>query len=86
MPQFKEFLLKDIAKLSYGTKLDKNKMTYTNPTINFVSRTANNNGVSDLVDRINNLEPFPKGTMTLAFGGSVGSCFYKKNHIIQDKM
>ena len=78
MPQCKEFLLKDIAKLSYGTKLDKNKMTYTNPTINFVSRTANNNGVSDLVDRINNLEPFPKGTMTLAFGGSVGSCFLQE--------
>lgn len=72
---WKEFRLVDIASLEYGNKLDKNKMSYVNPEINFVSRTANNNGISDSVDKIDGVEPYPSGCITLAFGGSVGSCF-----------
>ena len=75
----KEFVLADIAKLENGNKLDKNKMTRKSPSINFVSRTAMNNGISDYVDKIEDLEPYPAGCITLAFGGSVGSCF------LQDK-
>lgn len=71
----KDFLLNHIAKLSYGNKFDKNKMNYNHPSINFVSRTSSNNGVSDYVDKIDNVEPFKSGSITLAFGGSVGSTF-----------
>lgn len=76
--KWKEFKLVDIAKLSNGNKLDKNKMTHENPIINFVSRTGQNNGVSDVVDIIKGLEPYKSGCITLAFGGSVGSCFLQE--------
>lgn len=74
----KEFVLADIAKLDNGNKMDKNKMTRKNPSVNFVSRTALNNGISDYVDKIKDIKPFPAGCITLAFGGSVGSCFLQE--------
>lgn len=70
-----EFLLKDIAILTNGNKFDKNKMSHDNPSINFVSRTGFNNGISDFVDKIDGVEPYPAGAITLALGGSVGSTF-----------
>ena len=79
MIKFKEFRLNDIADLDYGNKMDKNKMTHFNPSICFVSRTASNNGISDKVDRITNIEPYPSGSITLAFGGSVGACFLQED-------
>ena len=36
--------------------MDKNKMTRKNPSVNFVSRTALNNGISDYVDKIKDIE------------------------------
>lgn len=75
---WKEFKLGEIAHLEYGNKFDKNKMTYKNPKINFVSRTANNNGVSDIVDEIDGVIPYSDGCITLAFGGSAGSCFLQE--------
>lgn len=79
MPNTKEFLLSQIAKLHYGNKFDKNKMTHAQPDVNFVSRTAANNGISDVVDQIDGVTPYPAGCVSLAFGGSIGSCF------LQDK-
>lgn len=70
-----EFLLKDIAILTNGNKFDKNKMSHDNPSINFVSRTGFNNGISDFVDKIDGVELYPAGAITLALGGSVGSTF-----------
>ena len=70
-----EFKLVDIAKLTNGNKFDKNKMSRDNASINFVSRTGFNNGVSDFVDEIDGIEPYPEGAITLALGGSVGSTF-----------
>ena len=75
---WKEFKLADIAKLENGNKLDIGKMTQLSPSINFVSRTAKNNGVSSIVDKIEGIEPYPAGCLTLAFGGSVGSCFLQE--------
>ena len=69
------FVVADITRVEYGNKFDKNKMTRKNPSINFVSRTATNNGISDFVDTYKDTEPFPSGTVTLALGGSIGSCF-----------
>lgn len=73
--QWGEFLLNDIATLTNGNKFDKNKMSHDNPSINFVSRTGFNNGISDFVDKIDGTKPYPAGTITLALGGSVGSTF-----------
>lgn len=75
---YKKFLLRDIAILYNGNKFDKNKMKRNHPEINFVSRTAANNGISDFVDKIDNIDPYPAGDITLAFGGSIGSCFLQK--------
>ena len=73
--EVKEFRLTDIVRCHYGNKFDKNKMSHRNSEIDFVSRTAANNGISDVVDRIDGVEPYPAGCVSLAFGGSIGSCF-----------
>lgn len=52
-------------------------MSHACPEINFVSRTAINNGVSDCVDECG-IKPFAAGTITLALGGSIGSCFIQE--------
>lgn len=49
-------------------------MTHRSPCYNFVSRTATNNGISDIVDD-NGTKPYSEGCITLAFGGSIGSAF-----------
>ncbi|MDR2904714.1 MAG: restriction endonuclease subunit S [Helicobacteraceae bacterium] len=46
-----------------------------NSNINFVSRTAQNNGVVAQVDKIENINPFTEGSITVALGGSVLSAF-----------
>ena len=72
----KLFLLNDIVDITYGNKFDLQNMTFNAPSINFISRTALNNGVSAKVDRIHNIEPYPKGCLTIALGGSIGATFY----------
>lgn len=79
---FKRFHLYDEALfvINSGTKLDKIRMTNNNPEINFVGRANANNGVTDFIDRIEGLEPFDAGNMTVSLGGEyLGSCF------VQDK-
>lgn len=74
----KTFLLKDIVNIDYGNKYDLQKMTFDRPEINFVSRTASNNGVVAKVDRTNKA-PYEPGCLTIALGGSIGSTFYQNN-------
>lgn len=63
-----------------GNKFDKSKMSMLNPTINLVSRSNNNNGISCAVDEISDIEPYEAGNMTLALGGEyLGSCFIQEN-------
>ena len=50
-------------------------MTKENPTINFVGRSAGNNGVADKVDLIQNITPYRAGCITVALGGSLGSAY-----------
>jgi hypothetical protein len=45
-------------------------------TINFVSRTSKNNGVSSIVKRIENIVPNPKNTISVAVSGSVLESFF----------
>ena len=55
-------------------------MKENNPTINFVGRSGINNGVTTVVDKIEGLEPYKAGCLTLSLGGAyLGSCF------VQDK-
>lgn len=62
--------------IDMGTKLDKTKMKQTNPDINFVGRANANNGITACVDRIDEIEPYSAGYMTLSLGGEyLGSCF-----------
>lgn len=76
--RWKEFLLNRICKISMGNKFDNDKMSHENPTINFVSRTAENNGIADFVDVVNGVCPYDAGSLTVALGGSIGSCFLQK--------
>ena len=43
--------------------------------INFISRTAQNNGVVAQVEKVEGLMPFDAGLITVALGGSVLSSF-----------
>ena len=72
---WKEFDLSKLCQINMGNKFDNDKMTYDCPTVNFVSRTGNNNGVSDVVDKIIGVEPYPANSISVALGGSIGSCY-----------
>lgn len=72
---WKEFNIARLCYVDMGNKFDNDKMTYEQPSINFVSRTANNNGVSDIVDKISGVTPYPANSVTVALGGSIGSCY-----------
>lgn len=77
--KFKEFLLTDIFSVDYGNKFDLNKMeVLPTSSIAFVSRTAQNNGVSAYVEPVTGVSPYPAGAITVALGGSIGSTFLQK--------
>ncbi|MEN8626385.1 restriction endonuclease subunit S [Psychrobacter proteolyticus] len=71
--------LQDIFDVSYGSKLDLNKMTQVDPKIDFVGRSQKNNGVSAKVDLIRGVKPYKPGLITVALGGSVLSSFLQVN-------
>ncbi len=60
--------------LFYGSKLDHNKMTKCKygdeNAVNFVTRSSNNLGVIGTVKKIQDKEPFSKGHITVALGGT----------------
>ena len=76
--QWENFYLKDIFEINYGNKLDLCNLFEISSkcpnAVAFVSRTAQNNGVSAYVERLN-IKPFPKGSLTVALGGSLGETF-----------
>lgn len=74
-----EFVLAEIVDIEYGNKFDNDKMTYNNPSVNFVGRSSMNNGVNDYVDFVHNVVPYKAGCMTIALGGSIGSCFIQES-------
>jgi len=76
VPVHKLFLVKygvnlELVHLEQCLKDDEN-------SINFVSRTENNNGVSAFVLKSDDLTPNPKHTISVAGGGSVLSSFYQE--------
>lgn len=68
--------IKDLFNLYQGNGYELISMSISeNSQINFVSRTAQDNGVVAQVDKYNNIEPFKSGLITVALGGSVLSSF-----------
>lgn len=65
----------DLFDLSYGHSLEFNQLTPSvgNDGINFVSRTARNNGVSGRVAFLPDVRPAPAGTITVALNGQGGA-------------
>lgn len=62
-----------------GNKFDKSKMTAINPNINFIGRSSVNNGITCVADKINDIEPYKAGNLTIALGGEyLGSCFVQE--------
>lgn len=73
--------LKDIFNISYGTKLDMNKMNSSNEsTIVFISRSSKNNGVVGYVDQIEGIPPIQPGAITVTLGGT-----YVLSSFLQEK-
>jgi len=69
--------LKDLFDISYGTKLDLNKMKILNDSdpgyklgMNFVSRTSRNQGIVAKVKPKRGITPSPKGSITVSLGGT----------------
>jgi len=67
--------LSDIFEVEYGNSLELNKLKKSTAGINFVSRTAKNNGISAIVALIDNINLFPASTITVSLGGSVLETF-----------
>ena len=68
--------IKDLFVLHQGNGLELMHVGISKSVgINFVSRTAQNNGVVAQVDEIENITPFKAGCISVALGGSVLSSF-----------
>lgn len=67
--------MSELFVVSYGNKLDMNKMTKAKDGIAFVNRTGSNNGVVSYVQEIFGIKPYSPGVLTIALGGSVLSTF-----------
>lgn len=67
--------ISELFDVTYGVNLELNKLTEDENGINFVSRTAQNNGVSARVLRLPHVNPIPAGTISVAAGGSVLATF-----------
>ena len=77
--EWKEFELGRLFIIKYGVNLELNACEEADNknelSVNFVSRTAENNGVSSRVLIIDGIEPQKAGLLTIAGGGSVLSTF-----------
>jgi hypothetical protein len=65
----------DLFDVIYGSNLELNALEPDADGVNFVSRTAQNNGVSAKVKYVSGEEPIEAGVLTVAGGGSVAETF-----------
>lgn len=74
--------ISEIFEVKYGVNLELVNLEECEKgdefSINFVSRTEKNNGVSAYVRKIPDVNPNPANTLSVAGGGSVLSTFYQK--------
>ncbi len=74
-----KFHIYDVFDIDMGTKLDKIKMDTTEEEVAFVGRSNANNGVTQKCKKIDELEPYKAGSLSLALGGAyLGSCFVQE--------
>ncbi len=71
--------ISDLFDVRYGNSLELIYLEKDPNGINFVSRTAKRNGVSDKVKIIPTEKPFPAGLLTVAVGGSVLETFLQQS-------
>lgn len=65
--------LSELFDVSYGNKFDLNKMRQapvSSGGVHFVGRSSENHGVSASVERIEGVEPYESGLITVALGGT----------------
>lgn len=67
--------LQELFDIEYGNSLDLNKLIQKYKGVNFVSRTAKNNGVSANVEEVAGVKKMSKGSITVSLGGSVLEAF-----------
>lgn len=67
----KRVKLRELFYITYGNKLDLNKMSRSPAGIAFVARTSKSNGVVAHVSRVDGVDPYDAGLVTVALGGSV---------------
>lgn len=65
----------DLFDVVYGSNLELNALEIDPNGVNFVSRTALNNGVSAKVKLVDGLDPIEAGVLTVSGGGSVAEAF-----------
>ncbi len=75
--KWKTFTLNNLFEIKYGINLELSNCNEEVKEINFVARTAENNGISSKVEKIAGKEPQAAGLITVAGGGSVLSTFYQ---------
>ena len=70
--------LNSIFEISRGNKFDFNKMVEASRgehSIAFIRRSAERNGLAAFVEKVENIEPYESGLITVALGGSALSSF-----------
>lgn len=67
--------LSEVFDVDYGHSLELNRLNKTVSGINFVSRTAKNNGISAKVEALPSTAAADAGVITVALGGSVLETF-----------
>lgn len=72
--------LDDVFNTDYGHSLELNHLNKDANGINFISRTAKNNGISARVSRLPDVEPVEPGVITVALGGSVLETFIQSEN------
>lgn len=68
--------LEDLFLVSYGNKFDLNKMTAIDGGINFVGRSSQNLGVTATIPKVEGVQPYPAGLVTVALGGTKLLCAF----------
>ena len=70
--------LNSVFEISRGNKLDLNKMSLCGPSedaIAFIGRSEERNGFTAFVERLDVVEPYESGLLTVALGGSALASF-----------
>ena len=79
-----EIAIEKIFEVTYGTKLDMNKMSIgESSSIAFVSRSSKNNGIVGYVDEIDGVSPLSPDLITVTLGGTyVLSAFLQDRRVV----